>query len=141
MVTSNVTLNRVYQKYDVIYRQKYELLPLTESVWCTILFLLAVLVFLLIYLAFDCNFLVIFAVEYMNSCPELPVPAHANASFYDNGKGQVVMYKCIEGYTMIGFEKIYCVRYGYMAQWNGPPPVCVRKFVFTARLDVCYPIL
>ena len=74
-------------------------------------------------------FFILSAVEYMNSCPDLPVPANANATHYDEGNELEVAYKCNAGYTMMGFERISCVRYGHMAQWNGLPPVCFRKFI------------
>ena len=58
------------------------------------------------------------------NCSTPKQPNHGTVSYNDTGYNMVVVYKCDEGYSLIGSSTRVCQSNG---NWSGEEPVCERK--------------
>ena len=57
-------------------------------------------------------------------CPQLP-PSIANGFVNGEGsiRGSIFIFKCQQGYSLIGQRTLYCTDKG---KWNGSIPICLK---------------
>lgn len=65
-------------------------------------------------------------------CGVLVEQADADTRVCDYSTGDIIRYRCLPGFTLLGSEILTC-RLGERLQMDGPPPVCQGEFGRTSR--------
>lgn len=68
----------------------------------------------------------------LTCCRVLVEQAEANIRACDHSTGDIIRYRCLPGFTLLGSEILTC-RLGERLQMDGPPPVCQGEFGRTSR--------